>query len=148
MFIAPPNNFNQIPMWDSVPMFSEPPMTSIPKFGMDDNVRRTPTMPTPDNNQHREMAPVPPIVDNPLYNQGWLSTQIGKYIKIEFLIGTSMLIDREGLLKEVGISFIVIQETGSNDTVMCDIFSIKFVRIFKNQTKCRDHDEKQTMSSY
>ncbi len=28
-----------------------------------------------------------------------------------------MLIDREGVLKEVGISYIVIQETGTNDIV-------------------------------
>ncbi|MBW9145429.1 hypothetical protein KTC92_09085 [Clostridium sp. CM027] len=148
MFIAPPNNFNQIPMWDSVPVFSEPPMAPIPKFGTDDNTRERPAMPTPDNNQHREMPPVSPIVDNPLYNQGWLSTQIGKYIKVEFLIGTGMWVDREGILKEVGISFIVIQESGSNDLVMCDIFSIRFVRIFKNQSKCTDNYEKQTKSSY
>lgn len=138
MFIAPPNNFNQIPIWDSIPMFCEPPITSMPKFGMDDDTRERPVSPSPTNNPDLKIAPIPPIVDNPLYNQGWLSTQLGKYIKIEFLIGTNMWIDREGILKEVGISFIVIQETGTNDMVMCDIYSIKFVRVFKNQDlKCR-----------
>ena len=137
MFISPPNNFNQTPMWNTAPIFSEPPIVPMPKFGIHDDTRQMPT-PTPTTTtQGYEIAPGSPIVNNPLYNQGWLTTQIGKYIKIEFLIGSSMLIDREGILQEVGISYIVIKETGTNDIVMCDIYSIKFVRVFDNQTnKC------------
>jgi len=145
MFISPPNNFNQSPLWDTTPIFSEPPMTPMPKFGMHDDARQTPMSPsttaTPkplSTSQNYEIAPGSPIVNNPLYTQGWLQNHIGKYIKIEFLIGASMLIDREGLLQEVGISYIVIKETGTNDLVMCDIYSIKFVRVFDNQSlKCR-----------
>lgn len=139
MFIIPPDNFNQTPMWNTIPMFSEYPMMPMPDFDMLDDARQIP-MPkappkVPNNNQDFEIAPGSPIVNNVLYNQGWLTTQIGKYIKIEFLIGTSMLIDREGILKEVGISYIVIQETGTNDRLMCDIYSIKFVRVFDTQPK-------------
>ena len=83
------------------------------------------------------MAPVPPVVNNPLYTQGWLTTQIGKYVKIDFLLGTNILQDREGVITEVGISYIVIKETGTNDLIMCDIYSIKFVRVFNTQPiKC------------
>jgi hypothetical protein len=139
MFIIPPDNFNQTPMWSPIPMFSEYPMMPLLDFDMQGDERQNP-MPQsppqiPDENQDFEVAPGSPVVNNPLYNQGWLTTQIGKYIKIEFLIGTNMLIDREGILKQVGISFIVIQETGTNDTLMCDIYSIKFVRIFGTQPK-------------
>lgn len=139
MFIIPPDNFNQTPMWNPNSMFSEYPMMPMPNFDMSDNERQNP-MPqapplVPGDNQGFEIPPTSPIVNNPLYNQGWLTTQIGKYIKIEFLIGTSMLIDREGILKEVGISFIVIQEAGTNDMLMCDIYSIKFVRVFDPQPK-------------
>ncbi|HEY8891285.1 MAG TPA: alginate lyase [Clostridium sp.] len=96
----------------------------------------------PGTNQDPEMSPKmaagTPIINDPLYNQGWLKTQIGKYIKIEFLIGSNIFIDREGVLQEVGISYIVIKESGTNDLVMCDIYSIKFVRVFDNQSdKCR-----------
>ena len=42
MFISPPNNFNQSPMWNTDSMFSEPPMTPMPKFGMYDDTRQTP----------------------------------------------------------------------------------------------------------
>jgi hypothetical protein len=139
MFIIPPDNFNQNPMWNPTSMFSEYPMMPMPDFDMQDDERQNP-MPqapplVPGDNQEFEIPPTSPIVNNPLYNQGWLTTQIGKYIKIEFLIGTSMLIDREGILKEVGISFIVIQEAGTNDMLMCDIYSVKFVRVFDPQPK-------------
>jgi len=148
MFISHPNNFNQIPMWNGVP---------IPRFGVDDDTRQeymsktpavkpkvpgtmptTPTTPTtPSKNQGPETAPGTPIVNNTLYNQGWLKTQIGKFINIDFAIG-NMYIDRQGILQEVGISYIVIKESGTNDIVLCDIYSIKFVTVFGDQTsKCR-----------
>ncbi|MGK0465196.1 hypothetical protein [Clostridium sp.] len=145
MFIAPPNNSNGAPMWNSASMFSEPPMMPLPNFDMPEDERQVkpPMFQTPISADELT-EPMPPIVNNPLYNQGWLTTQIGKYIKIEFLIGTNMLIDREGILQEVGISYIVIKETGSNDIIMCDIYSIKFVRIFDNQAiKCRSSRDKK-----
>ncbi|NEZ45733.1 alginate lyase [Clostridium niameyense] len=71
-----------------------------------------------------------PVQDNINYNQGFLKTQIGRRIKIEFLIGTNMLIDREGTLISVGISYLLIREVDTNDLIMADMYSIKFVRIF------------------
>ena len=136
MFIVPPNNFNQTPMWNGVPMFSPGPMMPLPNFDMLDDMRQKPIYPTPPSNQDFEVAPGSPVSNNILYNQGWLTTQIGKYVKIEFLIGTTMLIDREGILREVGISYVVINEAGTIDLVMCDIYYIKFVRIFSNPPKC------------
>ncbi|MCB2295652.1 hypothetical protein LGK95_19435 [Clostridium algoriphilum] len=148
MFITQPNNFNQVPMWNGVPMFSGYPM--MPRFSMGDDPRQKPMPQTPATTKPpistvkpqvtngSPTAPGTPIINDPLYNQGWLKTQIGKYIKIEFLIGSNMFIDREGVLQEVGISYIVIKESGTNDLVMCDIYSIKFVRVFDNQSdKCR-----------
>ncbi|HEY8804807.1 MAG TPA: hypothetical protein VIM42_06825 [Clostridium sp.] len=87
--------------------------------------------------QDSEIPPTTSIINNPLYNQGWLKTQIGKFISIDFLIG-NMYIDRQGVLQEVGISYIIIKESGTNDIVMCDIYSIKFVTVFGDQaSKCR-----------
>lgn len=70
-----------------------------------------------------------PVMDTD-YTQGWLETQIGKRIKVEFLIGTNLLIDREGTLLEVGISYIIINEVETDDLLLCDIYSIKFVRVY------------------
>ena len=62
MFISPPNNFNESPMWDTDSMFSEPPMTPMPKFGMNDDARPMPgtssAKPIPsDSAQNYEIAP-------------------------------------------------------------------------------------------
>jgi len=145
MFISPPNNFNQSQMWDADPMFPEPPMEPIQKLGMNDDTRQSPMTPSPiakpgtsaTTTQDYEIAPGSPIVNNPLYNQGWLQTQIGKYVKVDFLLGTNTYQDRAGVLQTVGISFIVLKETGTNNLIMCDMYSIKFVTVFANQTnKC------------
>ncbi|NEZ72251.1 alginate lyase [Clostridium botulinum] len=100
------------------PMTSDPPQTT----------------PTPSPTPAPAPAPttqfVPSVQDDILYNQGYLKTQIGKRVKIEFLIGTNMLIDREGTLVGVGISYVLINEVDTNDLIMADMYSIKFVRIF------------------
>jgi len=137
MFISPPNNFDQSPMWKTDSMFSEPQMTPMPKFGMNDDERQNPMPGSSASTHNYEIAPGSPIVNNPLYNQGWLQGQIGKYIRVSFLLGTNTFQDRGGTLQEVGISFIVLKETGTNNLIMCDIYSIKFVTVFANQIdKC------------
>jgi len=142
MFISPPNNFNQSPMWNTDSTLNEPPMTPMPKFGMNDASRQGPmpttssTNPSPSSAQDFDLAPTSPIVNNPLYNQGWLQSQIGKYVKVDFLLGTSTFQDRQGLLQEVGISFIVLKESSTNNLIMCDIYSIKFVTVYGNQDQC------------
>ena len=64
------------------------------------------------------------------YTQGYLRTQIGRQVKIEFLIGTNMLIDREGTLVDVGVDYLIIRETATDDLLLCDMYSIKFVEFF------------------
>lgn len=76
-----------------------------------------------------DMMPTTPVLDIQ-YTQGYLKTQIGRRVKVEFLIGTNMLIDREGTLVDVGISYIIIQEVETDDLLLCDIYSIKFVRFY------------------
>ena len=104
----------------------------------DDNTRvqPNPKIPQPEPEPEpapeitNEMNPMQPTVNDISYTQGYLRTQIGKRVKIDFLIGTNMLIDKEGTLIEVGISYVVIREVNSNIQTMCDIYSIKFVQIF------------------
>lgn len=64
------------------------------------------------------------------FTQGFLQTQIGRHVKVEFLLGTGMLIDREGDLVKVGTDYIIIQETETDDYLLCDIYSIRFVRFY------------------
>ncbi|AGC67922.1 hypothetical protein Cst_c09240 [Thermoclostridium stercorarium subsp. stercorarium DSM 8532] len=64
------------------------------------------------------------------FTQGFLQTQIGRYVKVEFLIGTNMFVDREGTLIRVGTDYIIIQEPETDDYLLCDIYSIKFIRFY------------------
>ena len=64
------------------------------------------------------------------FTQGFLRTQIGRHVKVEFLIGTNMFVDREGDLVRVGTDYIIIQETETDDYLLCDIYSIKFIRFY------------------
>jgi hypothetical protein len=76
------------------------------------------------------VEPGPPVITDTMYTQGYLKTKIGSRVKIEFLIGTNMLIDREGTLTDVGISYVIIREVETDDLLLCDIYSIKFVRFY------------------
>ncbi len=64
---------------------------------------------------------------SPKHSQGYLKEHIGQNVRVEFLIGSEgALIDRTGRLVEVGEDYIVLQPFGTDDLLMCDLFSIKF----------------------
>ena len=72
---------------------------------------------------------VPVTVESTLFTPGFLRTQIGRRMRVEFLLGTNLLTDRTGTLIAVGASYILLRPIDSDDLVMCDIYSIKFVTI-------------------
>lgn len=72
---------------------------------------------------------IPETLKNTVYTPAFLRKHIGKLVKVEFLIGTSYLEDRTGILLEVGASYIVLRSVQDNNLLYCDIFSIKFVTI-------------------
>jgi hypothetical protein len=76
-------------------------------------------------------AIMPQTVVNTQYTAGFLRTQIGKRVRVDFLVGTSSLTDRTGILIGVGASYILLQSLESNSVTMCDLYSIKFVAIFQ-----------------
>lgn len=73
----------------------------------------------------------PITVQSPYYTAGFLRNFIGQNVRIEFLLGTAgATSDRVGTLLEVGASYIVIQPLLTDDLLMCDLYSIRFVTIF------------------
>lgn len=76
-----------------------------------------------------DSANQPEVLTNPIYTPGFLRTQIGKLMRIEFLIGTNNLVDRIGILEDVGASYIVLRSFENDSLVYCDIYSIKFITI-------------------
>ena len=71
----------------------------------------------------------PEILTNNIYTPAFLRQQIGKLVRVEFLIGTNNLVDRVGILEDVGASYILLRALESNVTVYADIYAIKFVTI-------------------
>lgn len=69
----------------------------------------------------------PPTVLDPGYVPAYLRTQIGKRVRAEFNIGTNMYMDRSGILREVGISYFVLEDNITRVRVMCDLYSLKFL---------------------
>lgn len=95
-------------------------------------IRPPRSLPTPSN----QLPLIPPgeqtprTVESIMYTPGYLRTQIGRMVRVEFLIGTNGLNDRIGTLLGVGASYILLRPIGTNDIELCDIYSIKFVTIY------------------
>ena len=71
----------------------------------------------------------PEILTNPIYTPAFLRQQIGKLMRVEFLIGTNNMVDRIGILDDVGASYILLRSFENDSLVYCDIYSIKFITI-------------------
>lgn len=76
---------------------------------------------------------LPETLTSPLYNAGYLRTQIGKLMRVEFLVGDSIT-DRVGILVSVGASYIILQSLDPSTLIMCDLYSIKFASIINEPT--------------
>lgn len=94
----------------------------------------TPSQVFPGTQQMSQLEPITPTtepqamtLESTEYLNGYLRTQIGKMVRIEFLIGTGTLIDRTGTLLNVGANFLTIKQVQTDDIVVCDFFSIKFI---------------------
>ena len=56
----------------------------------------------------------PDVLTNNMYTPAFLRQQIGKIVRVEFLIGTNNLVDRIGVLEDVGVSYILLRSIESN----------------------------------
>lgn len=68
--------------------------------------------------------------ENLQYLNGFLRTQIGKYMRVEQLVGSNMLEDRYGYLIGVGVNYILLQEQGTGNVSALDYYNIKYVYIY------------------
>lgn len=89
----------------------------------------------------------PEILTNLIYTPAFLRQQIGKLIRVEFLIGTNNLTDRTGILEDVGASYILLRSIESDNLVYCDIYSIKFVTISASRPFERMMSNPMTMNN-
>ena len=59
-----------------------------------------------------------------------LSDNLGNFEVCEFLVGTQAMSRKEGILYAVGRSYVTLYEEASQNFVVCDIFSLKFVTFY------------------
>ena len=74
----------------------------------------------------------PEILTNPIYTPAFLRQQIGKLMRIEFLVGTNNMTDRIGFLEDVGASYILLRSFEGDSLIYADIYAIKFITISAN----------------
>ena len=81
-------------------------------------------------NRNVEINPnSPEILTNNIYTPAFLRENIGKLMRVEFLIGTNNLVDRIGILVDVGASYILLRALESDLITYADIYAIKFITI-------------------
>jgi hypothetical protein len=74
--------------------------------------------------------PQPVTTESLQYFNGYLRTQIGRKVTVDFLIGTNTLVDKTGTLLGVGANYILINELETDDLLICDFYTIKFVKVY------------------
>lgn len=59
-----------------------------------------------------------------------LTDLIGRFIVVEFLIGTGQMATRAGILADVGRSYLVLLDPCNGSQTLCDLYAMKFVTVF------------------
>ena len=72
----------------------------------------------------------PMTADSLEYLNGLMRSQIGRRVKVDFLIGTNTFTDKAGTLVGVGANYILLREANTDDILACDFFNIKFVTFY------------------
>lgn len=68
--------------------------------------------------------------DSVQYMNGFLRTQIGRYMRVEQLIGSDSTEDRYGFLVGVGNNYLLLQDISSGSVAIVDLYSIKYVYMY------------------
>lgn len=77
-----------------------------------------------------------------------LRENLGAYVVVEFLIGTTNMISKEGILYNAGNNFITIYNDVNNYYTVCDLYSIKFVNFFDPRYLRRRSDSEISSLSF
>ena len=102
------------------------------------------------NNENRniETNQEPEILTNQIYTPAFLREQIGKLMRVEFLIGTNNMVDRIGILQDVGASYILLRSFENDSLVYADIYSIKFITISTTSSVFNMQNSNYNMQNY
>jgi hypothetical protein len=123
------------------PSTYQEPMVSMPGAGVEPSMdlammgvpqpsRQTPgTQGTLTRTEAQDASPFmegPPTIMSAGYTPAYLRTIIGRRVRAEFVF-QNLYLDKTGILREVGISYFVLEDTATHSMVMCDLYSVRFV---------------------
>ncbi len=74
--------------------------------------------------------PYPVTPESLQYLNGFIRTQIGRRVSIDFLVGSNTIVTKSGYLLGVASNYILINELDTNDITTCDFYNIKFIRFY------------------
>ena len=74
--------------------------------------------------------PFPVTAENLRYHNGFMRTQIGRRITVDFLMGANTIVQKTGYLLGVAQDYILINEIDTNDITTCDYYNIKFIKYY------------------
>lgn len=74
--------------------------------------------------------PYPVTRESLQYLNGFIRTQIGRRITVDFLIGSNNMVSKTGYLLAVASNYILINELDTDDITACDFYNIKFIRFY------------------
>lgn len=66
------------------------------------------------------------------YVNGFYRTQIGRYVRVDQLLGSNNMTTQEGFLIGVGYNYIILQEGFTENILVVDIYSIKNMYVYYN----------------
>jgi len=64
------------------------------------------------------------------YMNGIFRTQIGRFVRVQQLVGSNIIQDFDGFLIGVGINYIILQEYSNQDIRILDIYGIKQMYVY------------------
>ena len=59
-----------------------------------------------------------------------LGNNIGQYVVMEFLVGTSEIVRKQGILYYVGTGYVVLFDDVVGNYIVCDLYSVKFTYFY------------------
>lgn len=74
-----------------------------------------------------------PDLNEPPYrgsHQQLLANNIGKAVKIDYVVGTGAMYSQSGIIYAVGVQYVVLSQPGKDIYTTGDIFSIKFMTFY------------------
>lgn len=74
--------------------------------------------------------PFPITAESLRYHNGFMRTQIGRRITVDFLVGANTIVQKTGYLLGVAQDYILINEIDTNDITTCDYYNIKFIKYY------------------